>query len=503
VLAHWKDDTESAAKTKLGYTLRASYGAAMCRFRKALQGDVKVQYPQTLVQMLAAAREIETAMSCIFDELDESDQEGFAWQVMNGTVHLYSICEPLSSLGFSRQVVEFFNWSVLSMEGIVNLCTTKYLRWRLRIYAMCCQCYLDMAEQSNNNHAFITAAGKVVERAADKVMQLKLEEEQDLPLPPGFNELLAEVGAVLNKLEVAVTLRGGKVRNCMSAAASAAAAETTTTKSSPRAEDSNEGGEATAVIQQALSTWSASTTTKDWRRRFEALSEILMASDRRVLTQLPPRPHEEQRVEAVFRELKEVCPTIADLIMQQIPKSYGGALASPRPEGEEQPQAAEEAVATDVDGEDKTSPRASEGGKSPRASDGSKSPRAAAEATKAEEEKPNPLEPLGAEGDKFDEFFPVAVHVSLMKGLFSYAEKELFVLLAPCAQARLQVQEGREGKEGGNEGRKEGKKVVKEGREEGRKYTHTHIYLTSYTHTHIYIFDSFTSVLHPLYALSQ
>ena len=51
----------------------------------------------------------------------------------------------------AQQVLEFLTWSVLTMEAVVTLSATKYLRWRLRLYSRCCPLVASHCEVDDEN----------------------------------------------------------------------------------------------------------------------------------------------------------------------------------------------------------------------------------------------------------------------------------------------------------------------------------------------------------------
>nr|XP_028603316.1 cilia- and flagella-associated protein 54-like [Podarcis muralis] len=69
--------------------------------------------------------------------------ERLCWLVYNGTIHMYTICRHLMTIGQSAKVLEYLLWACVCMESSVPLLAVHYLPWRATLYAAVCQCYYD------------------------------------------------------------------------------------------------------------------------------------------------------------------------------------------------------------------------------------------------------------------------------------------------------------------------------------------------------------------------
>ncbi|XP_053260953.1 cilia- and flagella-associated protein 54 isoform X2 [Podarcis raffonei] len=69
--------------------------------------------------------------------------ERLCWLVYNGTIHMYTICRHLMTIGQSSKVLEYLLWACVCMESSVPLLAVHYLPWRATLYAAVCQCYYD------------------------------------------------------------------------------------------------------------------------------------------------------------------------------------------------------------------------------------------------------------------------------------------------------------------------------------------------------------------------
>lgn len=55
--------------------------------------------------------------------------------------HHMGICSPLQNLGFEVDILSYLKFCALSLDKVVQLCTTAYLPWRIHIYLSIAACY--------------------------------------------------------------------------------------------------------------------------------------------------------------------------------------------------------------------------------------------------------------------------------------------------------------------------------------------------------------------------
>ena len=108
--------------------------------------------------------------------------EELYWIIFNGTVHLYTVCEPLIDLGYASSAVNFLSWSILCMERCLKLCSVKHLPWRIRLYITVCRCF-----ESAGNWESALKAAKRAEAAADLIHE---EEMMDPPIPDKTQKII-------------------------------------------------------------------------------------------------------------------------------------------------------------------------------------------------------------------------------------------------------------------------------------------------------------------------
>jgi hypothetical protein len=89
----------------LGMEAQLCYASANCDVAATLAMDPEVKFPQSVASLRGALEKIQGAMAKLLHELPPSPcHENLAWLLLNGTVELYRICEPLLNLGFAKQV---------------------------------------------------------------------------------------------------------------------------------------------------------------------------------------------------------------------------------------------------------------------------------------------------------------------------------------------------------------------------------------------------------------
>lgn len=185
--------------------VRAMYGMAMSVFLVQKRRDPLVRHPGTLEKMVASLRFLQTGMETA-TRLEQESPHRYSWLTLNGSILMFSIAKPLCCLGFAMEVVTFLKWSILALESTVALCTTKYILWRLHIFALTCECYESMAAKQQEldpphpAQQHLKAALKCAEYAQRVVLRLKKEEELDLPLPHEVVAILAQAQTTASML---------------------------------------------------------------------------------------------------------------------------------------------------------------------------------------------------------------------------------------------------------------------------------------------------------------
>ena len=176
--------TRDEAVWFLGSLARVVFCQARCKVTMTLAKDPQVRFPHTVGEVRRALQDIQRAMQDLLHKLPQPTHETVAWLFLNGTVAIYEICEPLATLGYGRQTIEFLVFAAMVMDNVVTLSACRYLRWRLRLYTAICFSYEDQGK--------LESAKSLVAHAKDQVAQLRALEENDPPIPSRVERQLKE-----------------------------------------------------------------------------------------------------------------------------------------------------------------------------------------------------------------------------------------------------------------------------------------------------------------------
>ena len=152
----------------LSLKITSSFGKARSQILMIREEDPYLRRHESLTKSVVFLQEIQTSMRAVVQN------DGLYWLTYNGTVILYELVKSIVVAGFVSEVVEFLGWSILCMESVVQLCTVKFLPWRIRLYSALISSYEDMG--------MLEKAREVLTRATQKVNNLEALERSD-PLP--------------------------------------------------------------------------------------------------------------------------------------------------------------------------------------------------------------------------------------------------------------------------------------------------------------------------------
>ncbi|XP_053108413.1 cilia- and flagella-associated protein 54 isoform X2 [Hemicordylus capensis] len=108
-----------------------------CLYKMVCDADVDLLNQESLNTCFRILSTLQLIMQMILPH------ENLCWLVYNGTIHMYTICRHLMTVGQSAKVHEYLLWACVCMESSVPLLAIHYLTWRTTLYAAVCQCYYD------------------------------------------------------------------------------------------------------------------------------------------------------------------------------------------------------------------------------------------------------------------------------------------------------------------------------------------------------------------------
>ncbi|XP_057307241.1 cilia- and flagella-associated protein 54-like [Hydractinia symbiolongicarpus] len=127
------NDTDEVSKM-----IRGLLGYASTFALHTILQDISFQNKATVDKTLLMMKLLQMTMQVALKK------DAYCWLVYNGSIHIYTLCRKLISVGLSSRVLEYLIWACICMESSVPLMTVKYLSWRSELYAAVCQCYYDL-----------------------------------------------------------------------------------------------------------------------------------------------------------------------------------------------------------------------------------------------------------------------------------------------------------------------------------------------------------------------
>ncbi|XP_016281220.2 cilia- and flagella-associated protein 54 isoform X2 [Monodelphis domestica] len=105
--------------------------------------------------------------------------EHLCWIVYNGTIHIYTICRKLMTIGQSAKALEFLLWASICMESSLPLLAVSYLSWRATLYTAVCQCYYDCHAGMQGEIFARRGLGKIDDLLRLEVMSITPPQEEE------------------------------------------------------------------------------------------------------------------------------------------------------------------------------------------------------------------------------------------------------------------------------------------------------------------------------------
>jgi len=160
---------------------------AATRYRvEAMQHIVKSNYadllqlrsahlaPMVVSKLLLCLQQLRRSLEDVF-ELPTTQQESLAWLVLNSCKLIMEIGQPLIWYSCGKYVTETILFASISMEAVINLCTVRHMKFRMKMYSS--TFYSALA------HGVTDEATAVLEHTRKQVFELKEREELDPPVP--------------------------------------------------------------------------------------------------------------------------------------------------------------------------------------------------------------------------------------------------------------------------------------------------------------------------------
>jgi hypothetical protein len=130
--------------------------------------------PMVVSKLLLCLQQLRRSLENVF-ELPTRQQEGLAWLVLNSCKLIMEIGQPLIWHSCGKYVTETILFGATAMEAVINLCTVRHMKFRMKMYSSVF--YSALA------HSVTDEAAGVLEHAKRQVAELKEREELDPPVP--------------------------------------------------------------------------------------------------------------------------------------------------------------------------------------------------------------------------------------------------------------------------------------------------------------------------------
>ncbi|OQS06665.1 hypothetical protein THRCLA_01301 [Thraustotheca clavata] len=178
--------------------IQATYSCALGAVRQLSHRDPRVAFPSTLellsAKLLALQSALQTAVAIALRP-QVRDDKGIHTKciglVLNGTIHIMSVCAPLKTLGFDADILRYMKYTTLVFDSLVQLCTIQFCTWRTYIYISIASSYEALALQHpTKRESLWKSAISALDMGIKRVQQLRKEEELDLPLPEATDATL-------------------------------------------------------------------------------------------------------------------------------------------------------------------------------------------------------------------------------------------------------------------------------------------------------------------------
>ncbi|EQC32965.1 hypothetical protein SDRG_09491 [Saprolegnia diclina VS20] len=178
--------------------VRATYVSALCAVRQLNQRDPRVKCPSTLRRQCDALGSLQHALAAALAlavhrdvVADKATHATCIGHVLNGTIHIVSVCAPLQTLGFDADVLPYLKYCSLALDSLIPLGTVRFLAWRTYIYIAIATGYNALAlKHPSKRDALWKSALAALDLGLKRVHRLRQEEELDLPLPEATDAAL-------------------------------------------------------------------------------------------------------------------------------------------------------------------------------------------------------------------------------------------------------------------------------------------------------------------------
>jgi hypothetical protein len=139
--------------------------------------------PMVVSKLLICLKDLRNSLSLLHD-LSMKEQEELAFLTLNGCKLIYDIGHPLIYYSCGKYVYETLTFAVLSMENIINLCTIRHIKFRMKLFSS--------IFYGSLSAGFLDESTGILEHATKEIKNLREREELDPPVPQITLDILSE-----------------------------------------------------------------------------------------------------------------------------------------------------------------------------------------------------------------------------------------------------------------------------------------------------------------------
>ena len=129
----------------------------------------------------------------IFRDANPVIREKLYYKIHCVSLLFYDYCHKMRKANYSIHATKYLIWIISVMDSNVILSGIKYLDWRMKLYCELASCYED--------YGAFQSAFKVITQAIIRLSELKVIEEQQVPLPEFIKGILNENQRILRIFE--------------------------------------------------------------------------------------------------------------------------------------------------------------------------------------------------------------------------------------------------------------------------------------------------------------
>lgn len=144
--------------------------------------------PIMVTKLIGGLHELHNAILKLC-ELPTTTQESISWLILNGCKLILKMGEPLVWLNSGRYIADLILFAAMTMESIVNLCTTRHLKFRMKLYLTALYTVLVYGADGDSD--------RYLEHIIGQIKALRAQEELDLPMPKSTETALLAADADL------------------------------------------------------------------------------------------------------------------------------------------------------------------------------------------------------------------------------------------------------------------------------------------------------------------